>query len=196
VMSPTAHASAVRANDRSRVRAAGATETSSPDASSPEAFALERWAATSGNTRLSRANLAIRGAGRVWRAHSTGNGPVDALLRAVDIALAPFLGDGVELQSYNVHATGEGHDTAAAVTVSLRMRSDDQHAPAYPGRGVHENILEASLLAYVDAINRLMLHGNVDVDAAAPQLDPSEPASRVDDDESRRGEALLDLYNR
>jgi hypothetical protein len=185
-MSPTAHASARRRTD----------PADSPRVGAADAFTLERWAATSGNTRLSRANLAIRGGGRVWRAHSTGNGPVDALLRAVDIALAPFLGDGVELQSYNVHATGEGHDTAGVVTISLRTRSEDQHAPAYPGRGVHENILEASLLAYVDAINRLMLHGNVDVDAAAPQLDASEPASRVDDDESRRGEALLDLYNR
>ena len=191
-MSPTAHASARRRSDRARSRAAAA-----PAVAAADAFTLERWAATSGNTRLSRANLAIRGAGRVWRAHSTGNGPVDALLRAVDIALAPFLGDGVELQSYNVHATGEGHDTAGVVTISLRMRSDDRHAPAYPGRGVHENILEASLLAYIDSINRLMLHGNVDVDAAAPQLDSSEPASRVDDDdESGRGEALLDLYNR
>jgi len=188
-MSRTAHASARR-------RSEPASSAAGPVPSAADAFTLDRWAATSGNTRLSRANLAIRGAGRVWRAHSTGNGPVDALLRAVDIALAPFLGDGVELQSYNVHATGEGHDTAGVVTISLRMRSDDPHAPAYPGRGVHENILEASLLAYVDAINRLMLHGNVDVDAAAPQLDSSEPASRVDDDESRRGEALLDLYNR
>jgi hypothetical protein len=190
-MSPKAQASARRASDPVDSPGVGTA-----DASSRHAFALERWAATSGNTRLSRANLAIRGGGRVWRAHSTGNGPVDALLRAVDIALAPFLGDGVELQSYNVHATGEGHDTAGVVTISLRTRSDDLHAPAYPGRGVHENILEASLLAYVDAINRLMLHGNVDVDAAAPQLDSSEPASRVDDDESRKGEALLDLYNR
>jgi len=162
------------------------------------AFTVERWAATSGNARLSRANLTIRGGGRIWRAHSTGNGAVDALLRAVDIALAPVLGEGVELQTYDVHATGEGHDTAAAVTLSLRARSDDRHAPAYPGRGVHENILEASLLAYIDAINRLVLHGNVDVEAAAPQVGGSEPAGGLDEVEGRQGqgEAFMDLYNR
>lgn len=162
------------------------------------AFTLERWAATSGNARLSRANLAIRGAGRTWRAHATGNGAVDALMRAVDVALAPFLGDGVELQTYNVHATSEGHDTAAVVTLSVRVRSDDQHAPAYPGRGVHENVLEASLLAYVDAINRLVLHGNLDVEAAAPPLGDGEHAARLDEPEGRRGhgERFTDLYNR
>ena len=162
------------------------------------AFSVERWSATSGNARLSRANLTIRGGGRTWRAHSTGNGAVDALLRAVDIALAPVLDEGVELQTYNVHATGEGHDTAAAVTLSLRARSDDHHAPAYPGRGVHENILEASLLAYVDAINRLVLHGDVDVEAAAPLGGGSGPGARIDEAEGKRGqgEAFMDLYNR
>ena len=161
-------------------------------------FAIEQWAAQSSNSRSSRANLTIRGAGRLWPAHSAGNGPVDALMRAVDMALAPFLDEGLELQSYNVHATGVGHDTAAAVAVSVRSKSGDPHAPAYPGRGVHENILEASLLAYVDAINRLLLHGQVDVEAAAPQAGPSEPTERLDEADSRhgQGEALLDLYNR
>jgi hypothetical protein len=91
--------------------------------------------------------------------------------------LGSVLGDGVELQTYNVHAAGQGHDTEAMVTVSLRLRSDDAHAPAYPGRGVHDNVLEASVLAYVDAINRLVAHGRIDVAAAAPA--PGETARPV-----------------
>jgi len=162
------------------------------------AFSLERWSATSGNARPSRASLAIRGAGRTWRAHASGNGAVDALMRAVDDALAPFLGEGVELQTYNVHATGEGRDAVATVALSVRARSDDPHAPAYPGRGLHENVLEASVLAYVDAINRLLLHGNIDVDAAAPPVGGADRSTRVDEPEGRRGhrQALMDLYNR
>jgi hypothetical protein len=131
-------------------------------------FILDRWSASSASNRASRANLVILGADRAWRAHASGNGAVDALLRAVDTALAGVLGDGVELQTYNVHAAGQGHDTEAMVSVSVRLRSDDAHAPAYPGRGVHDNVLEASVLAYVDAINRLVAHGRIDVAAAAP----------------------------
>lgn len=139
-----------------------------PVSGADPAFTLDKWSATSASNRPSRANLVITGASRAWRAHASGNGAVDALLRAVDTALASVLGDGVELQTYNVHAAGEGHDTDAMVTVSLRLRSDDEHAPAYPGRGVHANVLEASVLAYVDAINRLVAHGRIDVAAAVP----------------------------
>jgi 2-isopropylmalate synthase len=179
-------------------RPAPATAGPATAVESSAAFTLERWSATSGNARLSRASLAIRGAGRTWRAHATGNGAVDALMRAVDMALAPFLGAGVELQTYNVHATGEGHDAVAAVTLSLRARSDDPHAPAYPGRGAHENVLEASLLAYVDAINRFVAHGNVDVASAAPPLGEGEPPGRLEEPEGRRGHGrhFTDLYNR
>ncbi|MGH2455675.1 MAG: alpha-isopropylmalate synthase regulatory domain-containing protein, partial [Candidatus Limnocylindria bacterium] len=120
-----------------------------------------------------------------------------ALLKAVDVALAAVLGDGVELQTYNVHATGHGHDTAAAVTLSLRPRSGDPHAPAYPGRGVHENILEASLVAYVDAINRLVAHGKLDVESVAPGPDATSVPTRTDeaDTPERHGERFMEMFN-
>jgi hypothetical protein len=177
-MTPTATARAERA----------------PDTSADAAFSVERWSATSGNGRPSRANLTLRGGGRRWSAHSEGNGAVDALLKSVDLALAPVLGEGVELQTYNVHATGEGHDTEAAVTLSVRTRSEHEHAPAYPGRAVRANILEASLLAYVDSINKLLAHANVDVASAAP-LPETKPEKRVGDGH-QRDDAFLELYNR
>jgi len=161
------------------------------------AFAVERWSATSGNSRPSRASLALRGAGRTWRAHSDGNGGVDALLRAVDTALAPFLGEGVELESFNVHAVGTGHDAAASVSLSVRARSAHDHAPAYTGRGVHTNVLEASVIAYVDAINRLLAHAAVDVAAIAAAAHPPRSRAKGLEHESRQRhlEPLMGLYN-
>lgn len=161
-------------------------------------FALERWSVTSGNSRPSRASLALRGAGRAWRAHAEGNGGVDALLRAVDLALHPFLGKGVELGTFNVHAVGTGHDAAASVTLSVRTRAADDHAPAYHGRGVHSNVLEASAIAYVDAINRLLSHTGADVAAmAATAARPRRSRADAVDSESRqrRLEPLMGLYN-
>jgi hypothetical protein len=171
--------------------------STAPTPTSTAVFAIERWSASSGSSRPSRADLVISGGGRMWRAHATGNGAVDALLRAVDTALASVLGDGVELQTYNVHATGDGHDAAAAVTLSLRSRSDDPHAPAYPGRGVHENILEASLVAYVDAINRLVAHANVDVAAAAPASGETAVPSRAADADlsQHHRERFMEMFN-
>jgi LeuA allosteric (dimerisation) domain len=167
--------------------------STAPDSIPAAAFAIERWSASSGNRRDSRADIVIEGGARKWRAHAIGNGAVDALLRAVDVALAPVLGEGVELQTYSVHATGDGHDAAAAVTLTLRSRSDDAHAPAYPGRGSHENILEASLVAYVDAINRMLAHGNVDVAAIAPASDGSPAPTRAD--ESETADHFMKMFN-
>ena len=161
------------------------------------AFAVERWAAVSGNRRPSRASLALRGAGRTWRASSEGNGGVDALLHAVDVALQPFLGDGVELETYNVHAVGTGHDAAGSVGLTIRARSADEHAPGYAGRGVHANVLEASVIAYVDAINRLLAHSGVDIQAVAAAARPprQRAAALAQETRQQRLEPLMGLYN-
>ena len=158
-------------------------------------FSLERWSASSSSNRPSRASLVLLGGGRAWRAHASGNGAVDALLRAVDVALSPVLGAGVELQTYNVQATGQGHETPAAVSVSIRRRSDAAHAPAYPGRGQHDNVLEATLLAYVDAISRLVAHEEIDVATLAPAHEPTALPS-ADGEESRaHGEQFMKMFN-
>jgi hypothetical protein len=168
-----------------------------PEEQTDAAFSVERWSATSGSQRSSRADLVLDGGGRKWRAHASGNGAIDALLRAVDLALGAVLGDGVELQTYNVHATGHGHETAAVVTLSLRPRGGDPQAPAYPGRGTHDNVLEASLVAYVDAINRLVGHAGVDVAAAAPAPGVTPLPSKDDQAASRRAhsERFSEMFN-
>lgn len=159
-------------------------------------LAIERWSATSSNGRPSRASLVLTGGGRRWRAHATGNGAVDALLRAADDALAPLLGPGVQLMTYEVHAAGPGHETEAIVTVSIGSRSPDSSA-AYPGRATHENVLEASLAAYVDAIGRYVADQGVDVAASAPA--PGDTARHDAEPEhevrSRTKSDILRLYN-
>ncbi|MDQ3689442.1 MAG: hypothetical protein M3406_05295, partial [Chloroflexota bacterium] len=80
-----------------------------PQTDTTSALSIERWSATSGSERGSRASLVLNGGGHRWRAHADGNGAIDALMRAVDDALAPLLGKGVELATYDVHAAGPGH---------------------------------------------------------------------------------------
>lgn len=140
-----------------------------PNAEADTRLAIERWSVTSGSERQSRANLVLKGGGRSWRAHAVGDGAIDALMRAVDDALAPALGAGVELVTYGVHATGPGHETAGEVTVSIRWRETEADAPVYPGRAVHDNVLEASVHAYLDAINALLADNEIDLAAFVPQ---------------------------
>jgi hypothetical protein len=54
--------------------------SSSQAALTPDAaFSLERWSASSGSDRTSRASLVLVGGGRRWYAHANGNGAIDAL---------------------------------------------------------------------------------------------------------------------
>jgi 2-isopropylmalate synthase len=80
---------------------------------------------------------------------AVGTGPVDALYRAVDKAV----GVNPRLVLYSVDHLTEGKDARAEITVSL----------AYMGRRFHghsgsTDVIEASLMAYVEAVNNLETH--------------------------------------
>jgi 2-isopropylmalate synthase len=81
-----------------------------------------------------------------------GNGPIDALVHALGLPL--------RLQSYEERSMGVGADSQAAAFVELSL--DGGGGPRF-GVGVHTNIVTASLLAILSAVNR----GLADVDAAA-----------------------------
>lgn len=171
--------------------------TLSPADTSPGTRAelfLERWSATSGSERASRANLVLAGGGHRWRANADGNGAIDALMRAVDNALSPLLGSGVVLVAYDVHATGAGHDAKATITVGVRRR-DDESAPIHPGRAVDENVLQASVVAYIDALNALLADEGVDIQSAVPV--PGETVRHDTDPDHRSGakDRIMSAYN-
>jgi hypothetical protein len=159
-----------------------------------EGLSIERWSATSGSERGSRASLVIHGGGHRWRAHAEGNGAVDALMRAVDVALAPLLGDGISLATYDVHASAPGHEAKASVSLTIRS-SGAEDGPLYPGRYVSENVLEASVGAYVDAVNELLTDTGVDIASAIPS--PGETNTHDTDPEHRSGakDRIMSAYN-
>jgi hypothetical protein len=171
--------------------------TSSKDETTPAtpgSISVERWSATSGSDRPSRANLILHGGGHRWRAHADGNGAVDALMRAVDGALGPLLGAGVVLATYDVHATGPGHETKASIAVSVRGR-DEPDGPLYPGRAVHENVLEASLAAYVDALNTLLADREIDIAAGVPGAGATSRHETDPEHRSGAKDRIMSAYN-
>jgi hypothetical protein len=157
-------------------------------------LSLKQWSATSGSERSSRANLVLEGGGHRWRANADGNGAIDALMRAVDNALDPVLGSGVQLVAYDVHATGIGHEAKASITVGVRRR-EAANGPIYPGRAVDENVLAASVVAYVDAVNALLADEGVDIAAAVPT--PGATSRQESDPEHRTTskDRIMSAYN-
>ena len=155
---------------------------------------LERWSATSGSERGSRANLVVAGGGHRWRANADGNGAIDALMRAVDNALAPLLGDGVVLESFDVHATAGGHEATASVSLGVRRRAAPD-GPIHVGQAVDENVLQASVVAYIDAVNALLADEGVDIASAVPTPGETDRHDADPEHRSRAKDRIMSAYN-
>ncbi len=132
----------------------------------PQAVRLEGWNVTSshGGKATGMVSLAV-GDGDHAKA-AIGNGPVDALFEAVDAALLPVLGWHPVLEAYEIKAVSGGEDAQGRVLVRCRRSTDEgPGALVVSGHGLSTNIIEASIEAYLVAVNKL--HG-AGIEAASP----------------------------
>ena len=56
----------------------------------------------------------------------------------------------ISLESYNIKAVTEGADALGEVTVRVRYKDG-----IYLGRGISTDVIMSSILAYINAINRI-----------------------------------------
>ncbi|MBX6376956.1 MAG: 2-isopropylmalate synthase [Clostridia bacterium] len=110
-------------------------------------FTLRYFHISSGNNAVPTATVAVEREGVLYREAALGDGPVDALFRAIDRAV----GMEPKLLDYRLRAVTEGKDAQGEVTVKI-----EQNGQVVLGRGVSTDILEASALAYLHALNKLV----------------------------------------
>lgn len=79
---------------------------------------------------------------------SLGDGAIDALYAAIDKIVQP---PEHMLDKFNISAVSEGQDTLGEVTLKLQSGGK-----TYSGRGLSTDIIEAGIMAYLNAINKLM----------------------------------------
>ena len=90
--------------------------------------------------------VVIRRDGKTLTQTSHGNGPIDALFRAVDKAL----GFATRMVLYSVSTIGTGTDALTEVIVTSELRGRRFH-----GRYRSTDVIEASLRAYMNACNAI-----------------------------------------
>ena len=141
----------------------------------PQAVRLEGWNVTSSHGGKATGMVSLTVAD-VERAHAAiGNGPVDALFAAVDEAVQPVFGWHPVLEAYEIKAVSGGEDAQGRVLVRCRRSSDvGPGALVVSGHGLSTNIIEASVEAYLVAVNKL--HG-----AEIGTLGPAWASRRVVD---------------
>ncbi|MCX5715836.1 MAG: 2-isopropylmalate synthase [Candidatus Omnitrophica bacterium] len=113
----------------------------------PEVYRLKSFHISSGSDEKPTANIGLSKKGKVLAAGSSGDGPVDACYKAVD----KITGLKGKLSDYAIRSVTSGKD--ALGEVSIRVVIKDREISA---RGASTDIIEASIKAYLNAINKII----------------------------------------
>ncbi len=129
---------------------------------------MEGWNVSSSHGGSSRGEVSLTVKGRSVDAEADGNGPVDALFGAVDSAVEPVIGWFPKLTEYEIRAVSSGEDAQGTVLVRARRSVDPEDTTALVnGQGLSTNIIEASLEAYIAALEKLLWRETTAVPVAA-----------------------------
>jgi 2-isopropylmalate synthase len=108
-------------------------------------FVLESFRVVAATGRQSRAAVTISHAEQgTFEAEAEGEGPVDAVFRAIDAA-TNIKG---RLTDFRIDAVTGGKDALGEVRVSVEFEGQE-----YGGRGLSQDVVEAAARAYVRAVN-------------------------------------------
>jgi len=109
-------------------------------------FTLEYLHVNIGTSVIPTASVRIAFDGQIVEESSTGDGPVAACIRAIKRSIN--LKDSLTMEHYQVRSVTGGKEAQGEVTVRLRSETG-----TYTGRGISTDTIEASVLAYLQALN-------------------------------------------
>ncbi|HTU00602.1 MAG TPA: 2-isopropylmalate synthase [Candidatus Sulfotelmatobacter sp.] len=112
-----------------------------------QGYTLEHLQFTSGTNLVPTATVRLRMKDEAFQESGWGDGPVDAAYKAIDL-ITKIPG---KLLKYELRAVTGGKDAIGEVTVTVEM--DGQQIV---GRGNSTDVIEASVRAYLHAINKLL----------------------------------------
>src|ERR1700730_10874591 len=117
----------------------------------PYVYRSHQLAASTDGADTERLSVQVENAGQVETWDGQGSGPIDAMVKAADL---PF-----DVLSYEEHSRGKGSAAKAVSYIEITTRS----RRTLFGAGMHPNIITASLLAVLSAVNRSIAQGALPV---------------------------------
>lgn len=112
----------------------------------PDTYKLINLNVVSGSFAIPTATVQMEVDGEVIKDVGMGDGPVDAAFKTI----AKITSTKSKLLKYSVDSISGGTDAQGVVTVRL-----EENFQEIVGRGAHNDIIMASVLAYINALNRL-----------------------------------------
>ncbi|MDA3732920.1 2-isopropylmalate synthase [Niameybacter massiliensis] len=115
----------------------------------PQTYNLDRFVVNSGNTitATSSVRLYCKTGAILEDVMSSYDGPIDASFKAID----KMVGKKFTLEDFVINSVTGGADAQGEVTLKIKCKSK-----TYNGHGVSMDIVEASILAYISAINSML----------------------------------------
>ena len=118
-------------------------------------WSMESMQISSGSKVIPTATVSLRNAAReLIQDAGTGDGPVDAVYSTI----ARITGVTAKLLEYSIRAITGGKEAQGEVYIKLRYQDR-----SYRGRAFSTDIIEASALAYLQAINRIITANGTEV---------------------------------
>ncbi len=123
------------------------THSATEESETTDGYKLDWFAVHTSNFTTATCTVSLKYGDQKFEDVSLGDGPVDAAFQAIDNIVKP-----VEhtFELYRINSVAQGKDTLGEVSVKLTAGNR-----TYSGRGLSTDIIEASILAYISAINKL-----------------------------------------
>ncbi len=115
----------------------------------PETWKLEHLKAQSETGRAPQAEVSLNFKGKIHTAASVGDGPVDACYKAIE----HIVKSKAQVVHYGIQSVTGGKDAQGEVIVKLVVGGQE-----ITGRGTSTDIIEASVKAYLFALNKVAAH--------------------------------------
>ncbi|MGL5676236.1 MAG: 2-isopropylmalate synthase [Cellulosilyticaceae bacterium] len=115
----------------------------------PETYKLERFVINSGNTITSTSSVRLlcKTGAVLEEVMGSYDGPIDASFKAID----KLVGKKFKLHDFVINSVTDGADAQGTVNLKIKFKNK-----LYNGHGVSMDIVEASILAYLSAINSML----------------------------------------
>ncbi len=113
----------------------------------PPTYRIFRYVINTGNVIQSTANIVLEKNGRELKSVSMGDGPIDAAFLAIE----QIVGHHYELDDFQIQSVTEGREAMGDALIKLRS-----NGKVYSGKGVSTDIIGASIIAYINALNKIV----------------------------------------
>jgi 2-isopropylmalate synthase len=112
-----------------------------------ETYKLKSFQINSGNNTICSAVVEIIHGDKILMEVALGEGSIDAAFRAIERTLNME----IKLKDYSIRSVTDGKDALGEVTVKVEGKNG-----IYVGKDIAEDVMEASINAYINAINRMV----------------------------------------